>query len=81
MKAVNLEDVKGIEFGGDVIILAKKPWDDNPKNAYLEIVLAVKPGKSFHPFVVWGHNLECGGYFSGDYFKNIVDAVERFEKR
>ena len=62
------------------IILQVKDFP-NPLDHYLKTVVAFLPHNDCTPFVTWLHNIECGGYFSGNYHKTLIEAAKDFEGR
>lgn len=67
--------------------ISDKPYNDNPADAYLRVVIAYTEGRvggrvGFHKqFVTWVANLQSGGCGNGHYFSDLPSAVADYKSR
>jgi hypothetical protein len=65
----------------DKWILAMKGYSTNPKDSYLDIVLAYLPNNKITPYVTWIYNHSDGGFHEGHYYQWINTAIAEFLER
>ena len=69
----------------DRVILLARPYSMHPDDWYISVVMAYLPDNDLHPYVTWMHNSSFPEkpdyFFSGNYFKEKVDAFEDWKKR
>ncbi len=59
-------------------VLMRMPYSGHPDDWHINVVLCETHRGEF---VTWVENLETGGVFEGNYFDNLVDAIDDFPKR
>lgn len=61
-----------------MIIIATKPYSNNPKDNYLEFVLC-KIDNKYTSYVTWMRNkTNIDGFYHGHYFEKPCDAIKDF---